>query len=521
MIPAAATPSTVSHSQAAGKAHGIAASAAGAGSFSALLDGSGSVEEAPAEAPSATDPAANTAVAALLLPVAVGNAGKASGKTLPGTPTDIAPDTEGDAESATAADGEATSLEVAPDQAVIALALASVLPLPQHPLDGAATGAPVPSQSFGTASGPAARLMAGTAAIATAPASSQQAIAAMAAQAEGQVQARTSTNGAANATGIPDVALAPVTIIAEQPAAPSARDATPAIAAQLATRPQLAASAPVTQQRAAEGHPPETPQAVPQAQTMPEAQAQAHAQAQAAQALQEDGTVEAASRQSGADFAGSDPSDTRAAKIAARLQNASASEQVSSLARMTEPAPIAAAVQPLSDTASAPAPVSTSSASAAVEGPQDFSTLVSRLAEAREAANPHVVRTAINHAEFGQISLQFRHEDNGLSVTMANADPGFAGAVQAAASASFAGGSNGSDTPQQQQQHPSASAQNQAGANSAGAGMGNGQNSQARADQAGQSSQHGQGTASLPHDQEASAPRQSRDGTRNAGGIYA
>lgn len=116
-----------------------------------------------------------------------------------------------------------------------------------------------------------------------------------------------------------------------------------------------------------------------------------------------------------------------------------------------------------------------------VEGPQDFATLVSRLSEAREAASPQLVRTALNHAQFGQVSLQFRHDDGGLAVTMASSDPDFTGVVQNAAMVAAAAGAQAqADTPRdgqqtqqqsQQQQHQSAqqSAQ-QSGASASNAG---------------------------------------------------
>lgn len=104
------------------------------------------------------------------------------------------------------------------------------------------------------------------------------------------------------------------------------------------------------------------------------------------------------------------------------------------------------------------------------ESPQDFATLVGKLSEAREAASPHLVRTAVTHTEFGAVSLQFRPEGGGLSVTMANVDPAFAGAVHAGLAASFAGGDSAgtgsgdtarNDARQAWQQQPSSnSAQN-------------------------------------------------------------
>jgi len=122
----------------------------------------------------------------------------------------------------------------------------------------------------------------------------------------------------------------------------------------------------------------------------------------------------------------------------------------------SEPAPeaprpaLAAAVQdaafpssqvpaPVLQSSPVPAPIDSPGPSRPAEAPQDFATLVGRLSEAREAASPHLVRTALNHAQFGPVSLEFRHEDRGLSVTMTSASPGFNGSVQAALAASLAG----------------------------------------------------------------------------------
>ena len=67
----------------------------------------------------------------------------------------------------------------------------------------------------------------------------------------------------------------------------------------------------------------------------------------------------------------------------------------------------------------------------------DFAALIDRLVEARAAAQatrePHTVSAAIEHADFGQVSLQFRHDAIGLSVVMASADPDLARALQMAA----------------------------------------------------------------------------------------
>ena len=79
----------------------------------------------------------------------------------------------------------------------------------------------------------------------------------------------------------------------------------------------------------------------------------------------------------------------------------------------------------------------------AVGQAQDISALIDRIAEARAAASPHGVRAAMVHQDFGPISLRFRAEESHIQVTFGSADPGFAPAVQAAASASLSGGMAG------------------------------------------------------------------------------
>lgn len=82
-----------------------------------------------------------------------------------------------------------------------------------------------------------------------------------------------------------------------------------------------------------------------------------------------------------------------------------------------------------------------SAAAAPVSQRSDFTALVDRLIQAREVADPVSVHAAIAHAEFGQVSLRFEQGDQGLSVTMASSDPGFAPAVQAAITGPEAAGS--------------------------------------------------------------------------------
>jgi hypothetical protein len=76
-------------------------------------------------------------------------------------------------------------------------------------------------------------------------------------------------------------------------------------------------------------------------------------------------------------------------------------------------------------------PASTTPSVAAIR-PLDFAALVDRLSQAREAAGPQSVSLAVNHGEFGKVSLRFHHDDTGLSVAMTSPDPDFARAVSAA-----------------------------------------------------------------------------------------
>lgn len=156
------------------------------------------------------------------------------------------------------------------------------------------------------------------------------------------------------------------------------------------------------------------------------------------------------------------------------------------------------------------------------ETPQDFATLVSRLAEAREAASPNVVRTALSHAEFGRVSMQIGHEDGGLSVTLASRDPEFNGAVQAAAAAaanSAAGNGDQARPESQSQQQQGSQPQTSANANANASG---GQNQQARTDASGQQARREGSAFGRPHDQQQPpAPPRSRSEQRPGSDIYA
>lgn len=134
------------------------------------------------------------------------------------------------------------------------------------------------------------------------------------------------------------------------------------------------------------------------------------------------------------------PTGTRGSALAAQ-----AGEQPTEPSTFARPA-ANEAIQPLTLTqiaigTAAPRAAATTGATpqAAVQQPQDFAALVGKIAEAREAAGTQVVRTALTHSQFGAVSLQFRPEGSGLTVTMASADPSFNTAVHAGLAASLAG----------------------------------------------------------------------------------
>jgi hypothetical protein len=77
------------------------------------------------------------------------------------------------------------------------------------------------------------------------------------------------------------------------------------------------------------------------------------------------------------------------------------------------------------------APVALDGPAQAVPGAQ-VAALVDAVARAREGATPGAVAATLAHGTFGRVSLEFRQNDDGLSVTMASSDPGFAPAVLAA-----------------------------------------------------------------------------------------
>lgn len=499
MIQSAATTLTAGHAKAAGKAHGASTNATGTASFSAILGDSSGLEATSTE----PSPATEGAVAALLPPVAGGNAGKAGGKTLPV----MTKDKPGKAEAASDNDAgtDTNPPEATLDPAGMPLTLAGILSLPLPPLPGTD---PV-NTAQPRAAGTGAIETAGSAASTAAPVA-QPLIRTLPGAATTKAIAAVPAVGPANKPAAPVITLAPVEIVAEA----STSEAAGQPAAKTVQAPQTAAQLALRTPPAPTGNEAAPPATSQQANTA----AASNLVASAPGTLPAQGT--ASMRPSPSQQQASRPSDTKAdpVELSAAPAAHSIHEAATSVLPIVNPGQAQSTAAPVSHTATI-----ASAAAPAAEGPQDFSTLVARLTEAREAASPHLVRTAISHSEFGQISLQFRHEDGALSVTMANSDPGFTAAVHAAANASLAGDANGNASPrQQQQQHTPAPSQQQAAASGTGTGPGTGGgNQQARADQAGQSMNRGQGSASRSQDQQASAPRQSRDGTRRGGGIYA
>lgn len=128
----------------------------------------------------------------------------------------------------------------------------------------------------------------------------------------------------------------------------------------------------------------------------------------------------------------------------APLQLAEAAAPVAASLRVvarTEPGEIEPAQPMLPDLAAPFTHAAPASAAAAPTGPaqvapvtrpHEFAALVDRLVAARDALQPQPVSLAVQHAEFGPVQLHFRHDQGGLSVSLASADPDFARAVSAA-----------------------------------------------------------------------------------------
>lgn len=124
---------------------------------------------------------------------------------------------------------------------------------------------------------------------------------------------------------------------------------------------------------------------------------------------------------------------------------------------------------------------------APVASPQalDFATLIDRLVEARQTARGDLagatVETTINHADFGRVSLQFQQDADGMTVSLASADPDLARAVQslsASASATPGDTNTGAQRGESQGSGAAASGQSQAQAQNQFTAQQRGQTSQ-------------------------------------------
>ncbi|MGD9664649.1 MAG: hypothetical protein AB7U34_05540 [Novosphingobium sp.] len=156
-----------------------------------------------------------------------------------------------------------------------------------------------------------------------------------------------------------------------------------------------------------------------------------------------------------------------------------------------------------------------------IDGPQDFESLVGKLAEARETAMPHVVRTVLRHDDFGLVNLRFRADEMRLSVSMNSADPGFAPAVQAASAAAQAGlGDTAHHHNARQEQQSFSQSHGQSQTSGAADQRQSDNHAQPRSTEAGGSSPRGHADDAHAEITSENA-RQSSTGQTRANGIYA
>jgi hypothetical protein len=425
--------------------------------FAAFLGGA----ESPATVPDDANGAEAVITSAMLAGLPGGKTGKAGGKILPDGDIAVAgkPAKADDLETNEAPD-DATS-----DQADVPIAAANtVLPLIVPPLPG--TGNPVEFRAAvpDTATGGKSGAASGKAV--TLPATAAQ---------PAQIATRAPVAQQAAASGLApaqvlQVKLDPIVVADAHPQATveAGETATAKVFAQIVNARNTAAGQATGQVAGA---------AAPTGAPANTTAANAANAAQAATAVPGKVAAQTSETKSGPAAAAKKQPAEKVAEIDATVVMAKPVTHFAAHANPAQPA------VPSTDAATATTP-------ATGEQPQDFSMLVDRLKEAREAASPKVVNTALNHAEFGRVSLQFRHDDANLSVTMANTDPNFTSAVHNAVAASLAGNAAGNgdasrnDSQQaQQQQQQQASPQQQSASPGNGQGQGQQQAAQARADQ--------------------------------------
>lgn len=434
MIPSSPSAAPSPASASSGKAAGAASATAPSSGFAAILGDAAAPETGAVAVVSADAAAEKTAPAKA---AATATPGKTPGKALPDIAaaalnpeiriaqgdsdetTDTSPETDADADAGQASDTtDATSLDAADTLMAVLAVLAPVAPVVAEKNAPAVSAQPTPAAmptavvsapkaaSTRTALAVLAQLPAADAgnvgnAIATPATPTSPQPTQVAASVEQVRLASIEVSPAAGSKAEPaSTAPAPIPVAAVLDAQPKATPATPGTppAAAAPAQPAQPAPSPLT--------------------TDPAAPARAAATVVPAQVAASDNSTAPAERQPEL------PALTRAATLE--------TSQTLTLPQQTVQA------------AAPPASVGNSATPQDVpQGPQDFATLVSRIAEAREAAGTQVVRTAFNHAQFGSVSLQFRPEGSGLSVTMASADPSFNTAVHAGVAASLAGQMSG------------------------------------------------------------------------------
>lgn len=497
------------------KANGAVPSAAAKGGESADFAAMLGATEVPAATPQTAAADLAAALVAALAGLPDGKSGKAGGKNLP--------DGAGDLETSETPD------EADPDQADVPIAAAiPVLPLNVPPLPG--IGNPVEFRAAVPDQAPARATM-----------SNVPAQAAPAAQQAVQKQAVTRTAVPAQVLGIE---LAPVTVEAEAEIHRTVGQTLAAAPAQLPPVKTASASGqnpaqnsetpdPLVLSVSKDGEPGGAPASFDKLRTSGRGADSEPVAAKApspANATRETPSTRAAvaSREAPTIAAGTADATKRGdtepkPATAAKDRLATNGTGLDRAAEITQPilhqAHSAAQAAPARVADAAPA---VSAAQSTPDQPHDFATLVDRLSEAREAASPQIVRTALQHAEFGRVSLQFRHDDANLSVTMANADPAFNSAVHSAVAASLAGNAAGQgdrgDSQQQQSQQQQAAPQQQSASSAGSNSQGQQQSAQARAEQAERMFQRPQGSAARTQQGESASSGRS-DGRRS--GIYA
>ncbi len=163
------------------------------------------------------------------------------------------------------------------------------------------------------------------------------------------------------------------------------------------------------------------------------------------------------------------PTKTETDTETARTDTQTALAEVPTAAlALNQPAALAASSGPAAPLAAAPAERI------------DFDALVDSIARARDSANIGAaegapVAVAMQHSDFGRISLRFKTDADGLSVAMASSDPGFAPAAAAAHAAEAAAAAASSDPALRSPQNSNAASDTGSGQTSGSARGGSGQ----------------------------------------------